>query len=212
MTRLWIAGMLVAALSACGIPLQGAPQSIPADAIPAPLALPTAEPIENATSDEAATPVPTPQEPLVEDIRLWFVREDGLVGVEAVLPAPTSPEAILQSLAVGPTPLESSTGLRTVSRDPLTGLSLVNVAVPAIADEFEPGVISVALESAFAALPPNEQVLLLGQVVLSLTGSGWEGVRFVDETGSPAAVPLPDGRLLDTPASAGAYASLIVEL
>ncbi len=212
MTRLLIMGALIAALTGCGIPLQGAPQAIPEDAIPAPLALPTTETTTDASANETAEPVPSPQEPLIEEIRLWFVREDGLVGVEAMLPAPAAPEPILQSLAVGPTPSETSAGLRTVSRDPLTGLSLVNVAVPAIADEFEPGVISVALESAFAALPPNEQVLLLGQVVLSLTGSGWEGVRFVDETGSPAAVPLPDGRLLDTPATAAAYASLIVEL
>jgi hypothetical protein len=210
--RILIVGACIAALTACGIPLQGSPQAIPADAIPAPLALPTAEATTDATSAETAQPAPTPQEPLVEEVRLWFVREDGLVGVEAVLPSPAIPEAILQSLAVGPTPSESSSGLRTVSRDPLTGLSLVNVAVPAIADEFDPGVLSVALENAFAALPPTEQVLLLGQVVLSLTGAGWNGVRFVDETGSPAAVPLPDGRLLDTPATAAAYASLIVEL
>jgi hypothetical protein len=212
MTRLFITGFLVAALVGCGIPLQANPQQIPRDAIPAPLAIPTPEVTTDATSPQTAEPVPSPQEPLVEEVRIWFVREDGLVGVETVLPAPVAPEALLQSLAVGPTPSEAFAGLRTVSRDPLTGLSLVNIDVPGIADETEPDVISVALESAFAALPPNEQVLLLGQVVLSLTGGGWRGVRFVDETGSPAAVPLPDGRLLDTPATARAYASLIVEL
>lgn len=212
MTKPWITGFLVAVLVGCGIPLQANPQQIPKDAIPAPLAIPTPEVTEDETSAGTIEATPSPQEPLVEEARIWFVREDGLVGVEAVLPAPVAPEALLQSLAVGPTPFESSAGLRTVSRDPLTGLSLVNIGSPPISDELEPDVISVALESAFAALPPNEQVLLLGQVVLSLTGGGWRGVRFVDETGSPAAVPLPDGRLLDTPATAAAYASLIVEL
>jgi hypothetical protein len=212
MMRLLITGLLVTALAGCGIPLQANPQQIPEDAIPAPLAIPTPEATADETEPETIELTPSPEEPLVEEVRIWFVREDGLVGVEAVLPAPVAPEALLQSLAVGPTPSESAAGLRTVSRDPLTGLSLVNIDSPPIADELEPDVISVALESAFAALPPNEQVLLLGQVVLSLTGGGWRGVRFVDETGSPAAVPLPDGRLLDTPATAAAYASLIVEL
>jgi hypothetical protein len=33
---------------------------------------------------------------------------------------------------------------------------------------------------------------------------------FTDEAGSPVAVPLPDGRLLDVPATARDYSSLIV--
>ncbi len=70
--------------------------------------------------------------------------------------------------------------------------------------------MTVALSPAFSALPPAEQVLLLGQVVLSLTGAGASFVSFVDEAGSPVAVPLPDGRLLDTPATARDYGTLII--
>ena len=70
--------------------------------------------------------------------------------------------------------------------------------------------MTVILSSAFSALPPAEQVLLLGQVVLSLAGSGETSVLFTDETGSPVAVPLPDGRLLDLPATARDYSSLII--
>ncbi len=55
-------------------------------------------------------------------------------------------------------------------------------------------------------------MLLLGQVVLSLTGAGQSSVSFVDESGAPLAVPLPDGRLLDMPATARDYAGLIVRL
>jgi hypothetical protein len=33
-------------------------------------------------------------------------------------------------------------------------------------------------------------------------------VEFVDSTGSPVAVPLPDGRLLDRPATTADYISL----
>ena len=65
------------------------------------------------------------------------------------------------------------------------------------------------LSQDFTALPATEQVLLLGQVVLSLTGAGASAVAFVDESGAPLAVPLPDGRLLDTPARARDYGPLI---
>ena len=70
--------------------------------------------------------------------------------------------------------------------------------------------VTVTLDSAFSALPPSEQVLLLGQVVLSLAGAGEQSIAFVDDSGSPVAVPLPDGRLLDTPATARDYAGLII--
>jgi hypothetical protein len=51
-------------------------------------------------------------------------------------------------------------------------------------------------------------VLLLGQVVLSLSSAGAGTVSIVDEAGSPVAVPLPDGRLLDRPATALDYITL----
>ena len=116
-----------------------------------------------------------------------------------------------------------------ILRDPLTGQALVSVAVvagespsapvmptgaasgpPQQSVVEAPAAVTVTLNSAFSALPPAEQVLLLGQVVLSLAGAGEQTVEFVDDAGSPVAVPLPDGRLLDAPATARDYASLIV--
>ncbi len=35
-------------------------------------------------------------------------------------------------------------------------------------------------------------------------------MAFTDEAGTPLAVPLPDGRLLDTPATARDYNALII--
>ena len=70
--------------------------------------------------------------------------------------------------------------------------------------------VSVRLSPAFSALPSTEQVLLLGQVVLSLTGAGEGSVAFTDDSGTLVGVPLPGGRLLDVPATARDYNELII--
>ncbi len=214
-------------LAACGVPLQSSAERLPADVIPAPLRVPTPTPSASPT----VTPSPSPSpEPTLSRLRLWFVQEDGLAAAESDLPTGTSPDLVVQSLAVGPTPQQVTDGLRTVARDPLTGLALVSVAPPAastsptaaspasgpatgppvVTASTAPASVTVRLSQAFTALPPAEQVLLLGQVVLSITGSGERSVAFTDDAGTPLAVPLPDGRLLDTPATARDYNALIV--
>lgn len=219
-----IAAVAALVLTACGVPLQTAAQPIPADVLPAPLVVPVPSP-----SAPASAPAPSPErtEQSVPRLRLWFVLDDGLAAVESELAVGAPPELVMQSLAVGPTLEQSMGGLRTIAADPLTGLPLASIAPsqdeatpvptpPDVTDTFEPILppvadVTVLLSSAFTALPPQEQVLLLGQVVLSLAGSGERTVGFADEAGTPVAVPLPDGRLLDLPATARDYASLIVQ-
>lgn len=222
---------LVASLTACGISLQSTAEPLPANAIPAPLSVPVPSPSPSPSASPSPSPTPTPTpEPTASRLRLWFVQEDGLAAVESDLPVGSDPALVLQSLAIGPTAEQAAEGLRTVARDPLTGLALVSVASvlpapaatalsspttpatgpPVFPPPFGPGFVTVILSSAFSALPPAEQVLLLGQVVLSLAGSGETSVLFTDEAGSPVAVPLPDGRLLDLPATARDYSSLII--
>jgi hypothetical protein len=216
-------------LAACGLTLQQGAEPLASDALPSALRLPAPAAPPSSGSDSSAEPrveaAPSPSR-----LWLWFVHEDGLAAVESALPVGSSPDLILQSLAIGPTSDHVAEGLRTVSRDPLTGQTLVSLAeeqpqppstalrmassgatVPlqdSSADS--PEAVTVALNSDFSALPPTEQVLLLGQVVLSLAGSGAQMVAFTDDSGSPVAVPLPDGRLLDVPAVARDYSGLIV--
>lgn len=224
-----VGAVLMGTLTACGVSLQPTAEPLPANAIPAPL------PVPAPAAVASPSPSPTPEasastEPTVSRLRLWFVQEDGLAAVESTLPVGSDPDLVIQSLAIGPTAEQAADGLRTVARDPLTGLALVSVAVglpapaatalasptssptalPVFGSSVAPGSVTVILSSAFSALPPAEQVLLLGQVVLSLAGSGETSVVFTDEAGSPVAVPLPDGRLLDVPATARDYSSLIV--
>ena len=220
---------LTASLAGCGVTLQDAAEPLPSNALPAPLRIPTpappASPSTSPTTERSASP-----EPITARLRVWFVQDDGLAAVESSLPVGSAPDLVLQSLAIGPTPAEAEQGLRTVAREPLTGQALVFVsATQPSPSEASPGdstnaetgppqvmpseptaSVTVTLNSAFSALPPSEQVLLLGQVVLSLAGAGEQSIGFVDDSGSPVAVPLPDGRLLDTPATARDYAGLIV--
>lgn len=194
---------LALVLAGCGVPLEDSAQALPPEVIPPPIVVPTA----TATPSPAPTPTPSPTPtPAVEVVDLFFIREDGLVPLASDVPSPADPQVVLDGLAAGP---PAETGLRSVVVDPLTGSALVNIYVPPAGVVLSPADATVAVASSFSALPSTEQVLLLGQVVLSLSSAGARTVAVVDSAGSPLAVPLPDGRLLDRPASALDYASLI---
>lgn len=207
-----IAGAL---LTGCGISLDAQPAAIPPDVLPSPVAMPSGAPTPAAPSESGPTATAAASEPPIDDdvasLRLWFVQEDGLTAVESSLPVGSNPEYVMQALVVGPTAIEVAQGLRTIASDPLTGQPLAVIVSPAQPTTDAQGVapITVQLSPDFTALPPTEQVLLLGQVVLSLTGAGESSVAFVDVSGAPLAVPLPDGRLLDAPARARDYGPLI---
>jgi len=191
-------------VTGCGVPLQDSAQPLPPEVIPPPIVVPT----ESPTASPTASPSPTStQAPAVELVDFFFIREDGLVPLPSDVTSPSSPEVVLDGLTAGPPP---ETGLRSVVVDPLTGNALVTEFVPGDPELPLPTAdVTIAVASAFGSLPSAEQVLLLGQVVLSLSSAGYSTVSVVDEAGSPLAVPLPDGRLLDRPATALDYASLI---
>lgn len=202
------AALLVFLTSACGVPLQSTADPVPSNVLPpAPTAVAPSTPSASASLGSSPSDSPRPTEPR---LRLWFVQDDGLAAVESELTAGSGPGQVVQALAIGPDPQQVASGLRTIARDPLSGLSLVSVPAEGPGAPDPATSITVRLDPAFSALPSSEQVLLLGQVVLSLTGSGWGAVSFTDQAGAPVAVPLPDGLLLDFPAVARDYASLII--
>ena len=199
--------ILCLALVSCGVPTQDIAQPLPTDVI-APPAIP-ATPSATASSSGEPTSTSQPSPSVTEQrVDLWFAGDTGLVPVSTEVSPSTSPEAIVDGLVAGPPENEQ---LRTVVVDPLTGEALVSVFAgePAV---LQPGAsVFIALSPEFTALPPNEQVLVLGQVVISVSGAGLGAVEFVDPTGSPVAVPLPDGRLLDRPATTMDYISLAAQ-
>jgi hypothetical protein len=194
---------LCLALVSCGVPTQELAQPL-ASGVIAPPALP-ATPSPSPTPTGSQTIDPSPSE-LAEPVTLWFAGDTGLVPVLTPVTPIIGAEAIVAGLVAGPPENEQ---LRTVVVDPLTGSPLISVFSDEPAQTPNPGDVNIVLSPEFAALPPNEQVLVLGQVVLSITGEGLGTVAFVDQSGSPVAVPLPDGRLLDRPATITDYRSLV---
>ncbi len=192
---------LCIALVSCGVPTQDLAQPL-ASGVIAPPALPATP---SPTPTDSQTPLPSPI-PSPEPVKLWFAGDAGLVPVLTPVSPADSAEAIVAGLVAGPPENEQ---LRTVVVDPLTGLPLISVFLGEPVETTNPGSVNIVLSPEFAALPPNEQVLVLGQVVLSITGAGLGTVAFVDQTGSPVAVPLPDGRLLDRPATVVDYIFLV---
>ena len=196
--RICMAALATALLTSCGVRLDAAPQAIPSGAIPT-VSVPTSAPA-------------SPTVPSAGRVRVWFVQEDGLVPVATDLSREpiVAPADVVDALAAGPPPEQADEGVRSLVIDPITDAPLASVSAEVPVNEA--GSVVVVLAPAASALPSGEQVLLLGQLVLSLTGAGYASVTFVDEAGALAAVPLPGGRLLDRPAVARDYAGLIIEL
>ena len=206
--RVSLIGMGAVALlvAGCGVPLQDEAQALPPEVVPPPIVVPSETPTPSPSPTPSASPSPTDTSiPVEQFVDFYFIREDGLVPLGSDVVSPSDPQTVLDRLAVGPPP---ETGLRSVVVDPLTGTTLVQVFTPRVDSDAPIADVTIAVVPAFSSLPSTEQVLLLGQVILSLSSAGAGTVSVVDEAGSPVAVPLPDGRLLDRPATALDYVTL----
>lgn len=176
-------------LGGCGVPLSDGPEAI-AEAAP-----PTAAASSAQRPEALATPSST---------TLWFVDGERLVPVSAPVASPVDAAAILAGLQTVP-----RDPLRTLMADPLGGTGLAVVPAPAPSPTADAAdVQTVVISPTFAELTAADQVLLIGQVVLSLTELDRRPLLLVDESGAPVSVPLPDGRLRDGPVTRGDYLPL----
>lgn len=191
-----LGAVLAVLLSSCGVQIQDAAQPLPSGAIPGLI----------------GTSKPTPSETDVARHGLWFTKDAGLVPVTARYPSPTTASDVLNALVTGPTAEELADGLRTIAKEPLT-LEPMIVLISAEDAESVPAALRsarISVGQSFTSLPAADQLLLLGQVVLSLSDAGWKRVQFFDETGSQLSLPLPDGRILTGNAMAGDFDSLVL--
>jgi hypothetical protein len=178
------AGVLVA-LGGCGVSVQEEAQSLPAGALPT----------------VVSTPKPSPS---AKQDTVFFVSGRGLEGVSEPV-RDHSAQGVMEALASGP-PIERQTDLRTLLLDPLTGAPVLTVV-----SQTPSGRVVLARTDAFTLLPANDQVLLVGQVVTSLAEVGLTSVIITDQAGLPIPLALPDGRVLEGPATADDYDSLVVD-
>lgn len=178
-----IAGGLVAAMAGCGVPLQRAAQPLPSGAL-------------------SATLAPPSPSPLGRTMTIYFVSGRSLAPVKEIV-VDRSANGIMAVIAAGPPP-ERAAEMRTLLLDPLTGAPML--AVTGISPT---GQVTFVSSPAFAQLPANDQVLLLGQVALSMEELGMSSIAVTDPAGAPLSLPLPDGRALIGPATANDYRSLV---
>ena len=178
-------------LTACGVPTDSAPRSLPPEVLDS---LNSAEPAENSGGELA---------------ELWFVRGSKIAPVERQVEQLLSPEEDLLLLEAGPTAEEKEAGLRTAlvpvaANTPLISTAAANdLTVPAGTKQ-----TAVVLDDQFSELPSDEQLLILGQVVFTLATQPDESVLFVNSSGTPIGVPLPNGRLSSGAVSRSNYEGL----
>lgn len=174
-----------AVLAGCGVPVSDTAEPVK-DYQPPPTAPPSASSTAGAN-----------------EVSLWFVNGDHLERARTAAPVPVTPTELLTLLAEPP----ASGDLQTLVGDPQGGAPLASVE-PTPATPVPAGTVVVALSDTFLRLAPPQQMLLIGQVVLTLTDAGATSVVFNDVHGASVTVPLPDGRLVEAPVTRADYLTL----
>lgn len=184
-----IGGCLVAVLVACGIPDNGQVSSIQVkdlrnlgDSLPSTststTTLPTIEPTTSTTLVETATTVET------DDVTIYFINGSQLKGYPRSLAKPATTNSVLFALQQGPPPGEVGGGIR--SAVPKREQALIK------ATEDNSGVATIELPPGFfQQTPAEDQLLAIGQIVLTVTEVG--GIGQVLFTQSGALLPVPRG-------------------
>ncbi len=177
------------ACTACGVPLEDDASPLSPDQLPDGL-----RPSASTIVGEQVPDTSVDQEP----VDVWFVREDRLSSARHRIDPPVTPERVLAELLTGPTEAEQDRSLRSAVPDAAVVTS-VSVAG---------GVATVGLAPEFSDIPASDQVLAVGQLVLTLTDQRGIGrVRFVVDD-AQIAVPLPSGESSDQSVSRDDYISL----
>ena len=129
---------------------------------------------------------------------IWLVDGDRLIAVRHDVVAPASAASITDTLLAGTTDAEQRRGLRSALPDP-------GVVVGAASSR---GEATVELNDAFSEIAPEDQLLAVGQLVLTLTdGPGVGSVSF-EIAGERVAVPLPTGESTEDPVYREQYLEL----
>lgn len=186
----WAAAALLAMLAGCGVPIQQEPAPIPAEAIPTQLRSSAGPAHGRATA--------TPGRPSVQ---VDFVRNERLVTVARESPTTTPPDrlaAVVQALMAGPNDAEQANAI-TSALPPELILTIAAVEGTRVVLE-----LSGETEGRSAA----ENVLAVGQIVLSVTALPTVDEVTFQRDGAAVDALLADGALTTEPLTAADYAAL----
>jgi spore germination protein GerM len=173
-------------LAACGVPTDGSPHAIANDDLP--LAL--------RTDASTTTSAPASEQDLVA---VYWIRGDNLVRAVDTVAAPATLDSTLDLLQRGPTDVQTRRG----DRSALSGTELIRAATTN-------GTTAVIdLDPSFTDTPQSDQILALGQLVLTATDRpNIANVRFTVD-GTRTQVPRADGTLTTQPLRAADYRALV---
>lgn len=180
----------VVLLAACGVPVQSSPAPIESGSVPSQLregAGPTS-PQPSATTGKSA-------------LQLNFVRNDQLVSIRREVPTGTPTEqltTVIHDLIAGPTKTEQANGI-TTALPPNLDLTVGEVRGTGV-------VLELAGET--EGRSATENVLAVGQIVLSVTALPTIDQVTFARNGVPVEALLADGALTTEPLTAADYESL----
>ena len=178
---LWIAPLLAFLLVACGVPEESKARLVPRGAIP------------DALDPSDTVPLTSVERQRI--INLYFVSDGQLARVRHTVPASTAPARVIDALLAGPTDVERRDSLRSAIPDP--------AAIGQVT--FSRGDAIVALSKGFSEIPAGDQLLAVGQLVLTLTDMRGVGRVSFTVDGVPTSVPLPSGGSTSVPVSRDDY-------
>jgi spore germination protein GerM len=192
MRRVVVLAWLFLVLAGCGVPIQSEPVPITSAAMPTRL--------QGSPAAPTVAPSATPGRPAVQ---VNFVRDDKLVALVRETPA-TSPTdrlaAVVDALLAGPTETEQASGI-TTALPPGIGLTVVDV---------HGGRVDLQLSGQTDGRSATENVLAVGQIVLSVTALPTVDQVTFSRDGTPVEALLADGALTAAPLTAADYEALRV--
>jgi spore germination protein GerM len=187
---------LMVVLVACGIPDNGQVSSIQdkdlrqlGDTIPA-TSTSTTPPTTIDPTTTSTTLVDTATTIALEEVTLYFISGGQLKGYPRSLATPISTNTVLSALQEGKPSGDPGVGIR--SAVPTREQALLKVT------EDNSGVATIELPPGFFdQIPPEDQLLAIGQLVLTITEVGGIGQVLFVQGGLPTGVPRRSGGLTD---------------
>lgn len=182
------AAMLTVPIAACGVPEDGLIAIEPSE-------LPDA--LHPSSTSTTALPLEAHDDSGYTDI--YWIRENQLVPEPIGFAATPSLERVASILERGPGSADRSVPERSAVSQ--------GEVIAALARDGDR--VTVELGPAFAEVAGSDQVLALGQIVITLTSVPGVGSVSLRQAGKPLEVPLPDGTLVRRPLVRDDYSSLI---